>query len=217
MVDRVYNKYGETQLYRVDATRDSLEEEKGKENPEEGEGEGKPSEFANIKKKDWQQLVDKNHLWKRNLTLKTEEVRAVKILGLNLKSDPSLIKLRIFLNDGREINTAFMSLERSRALKLQTGHESSVTDLKLLTSDQILRVTIPQDEQRVDDEITRVTKPEVTLSETIKSLVARRSLLSALGVVDLKTNQVNKEILGIYITAAAVLTVIVFALFLLIL
>jgi len=212
MVDRVHNKFDPTSLQRVNAARDALEEEKDKGGQDEEDGEGKEDGFdALAEKKNWQVLFDKNSLWKRNIELKVDEIQSVKILGVNIQSDPSLVKMRVFMKDGSDVNTAFMSVSRSVAIKLKGEQRATITDLSLLTKDLSLRVTIPQDEKRVDEEITRITKAakEVTLSETMKSFISNKTWLERLGFRDPVTKSINTEIIWIYLTIVGVISVLV--------
>jgi hypothetical protein len=211
MVDKLDHLKYENQVYRVDAARDALEEEREESQGEDGE-EGKSDNFDKLKDgKELQSLFNKSHLWQRNIAIKTEDIDKIKLIALNINTEPSLLKIRVFLFDGTTIPTAFLSVSRSLALKLRSS-KSQFIEVNWLTREPVLRVTVPKNERDIDEEITKITHApkEHTLSQTLKMFVSKKSWLQKLGLQDPVSMQINNEILWVYITIVALISVLSF-------
>ena len=73
---------------------------------------------------------------------------------MNLKTDPSLLRIDIFLKGGEEISPAFLSISRILGLKMKSFNSGDEIPLNLLLVDNVLRITIP-------------ANPEIFLKEEI--------------------------------------------------
>lgn len=217
MVDRI-DKI-KPDVYRVEETQDPLEEQRKQQEHEQTEEEDGDNFDRLAHKTDWQILFDKTNLWKRNVEVKVEDIDRIQFLGLNFKTNPSLLKIRVFLYDGQVINTAFLSVSRSLALKLRERKKSATIDVNLLTSDPVLHLTIPTDEEQVDEEITRITggPREKSFSKSFKRLISKKTWMQKLGIQDPVSHGINREILGIYVTVLVVISAISFGILFLIL
>ncbi len=209
MVDRVEKT--NANLYRVDEARDSTDDQSG--NQTEGGDEAESDNFEKLANKtDWKVLFDKNSLWKRNVEIKVEDIDKVKLIGVNLKTNPALLKIRVFLFDGSVINTAFMSISRDVALKFNSM-KSATINVNQLTRESSLWLTLPVNEELVDDEITRVSvvPKERTFSTTLKMFIFKKTWMEKLGLKDPVSKSVNREIMGAYITIVALISAVTFA------
>lgn len=209
MVDNI-NKISDN-LYRVHEARDSADDEDQKRNTQDDD-DGDQDNFNKLSDKtNWKVLFDKTNLWNRNVEVKVEDIDRIKLMGLNFRTNPALLKLRVFLFDGSTINTAFISVSRSLALELKSKQGTSI-DVNKLTTENSLWLTLPTDETALDDEITRITEeqPERTFSEAVKMIISGKSLLQKIGLQDPVSKRTNYEILWIYLTVCSVVTVLVF-------
>lgn len=210
MVDRI-EKVGR-EGYRVDEARDSTDDQSGNAGTED-QGEGETDNFKKLANKtDWNVLFDKKDLWRRNVEVKVEDIDKVKLLGVNLKTNPALLKIRIFLYDSTVINTAFLAVSRDVALKFK-GASSASIDINQLTKESSLWLTMPLNEADVDEEITRITATpkERTFSTTLKLLISKKTWLEKLGIQDPVSKSINREIMGVYITVVTLISAVTFA------
>lgn len=219
MADRIDKFDPSAGVYRVDATRDSLEEEKQNQSGEEGE-ENQDSFDKLSEKTDWNLLFEKQNLWKKNIKIPVEDIASIKFLGVNIKTDPSLLNIRIALNDGQVLTQAFLPMARMQGFKFKSTPRLSELDVRQITAGPVLNVTIPADEEELNKEITKITlKPkagEVTFSQRVKNLIHRKSLIQKIGLQDPVSKNVNNEIVGIYVTILVVVVVVIFGIYILI-
>ncbi|MBF0105195.1 MAG: hypothetical protein HQM16_07695 [Deltaproteobacteria bacterium] len=197
--------------YRVDEAKDSLDEDRKRQRGDDDDAEGDKDNFdKSIDQKHLKDLYGKSDLWQRDVEVKVEDVDRIKFLGLSLKTNPALLKMRIFLFDGSVMSTAFMAVSRALAMRLKNYNSSAYLDINTLTDKPTLLVALPKKEEIVDDEITSFTKGhrEKTLSETFRMLISKKTLAQKLGITDENTKQVNSEILWVYLTVIIVVMVI---------
>ncbi|OVE81602.1 hypothetical protein BVY03_03095 [bacterium K02(2017)] len=210
MVDHIKKIVGET--YRVDEPKETLDDDGGQRHEAEEEDEQPQKDKFNQlnNNKDWRSLFDKSNLWQRNFEVKLEDIKKIKFLGLNLNTNPAILKIRVFLNDGHIIQVAFLSLSRTMALKIKKEAQTNI-DPNLLTNESSLWLTLPKDIQAVDDEITNIinTNQEKTFSQTFKMLVSKKTWLEKFGLQDPVSKRFNKEFLMIYITVIVVSLVVI--------
>lgn len=203
MVDFVPNIGPERNL--VEKTKDALEHQGrgGGQEEEAFEQKEKEDRFGKRSGKDHLEAIfDKKNAWQKNVDVKVEDVDRVKFLGVNYKTDPSLLKIRIFLFDGSVIDTAFILIARPLALKLKNLTTSAFIDVNMLTRESLLKVIVPTDEAHADDEITRVTygDSEKSLSKKLKDFIGKRTWAEKMGLKDSLNGEVRLEILAIYAT-----------------
>jgi hypothetical protein len=187
----------------------------GQEQPE-GDGEEKGDAYDKLSEKtDWNILFDKSHLWQQSIDVPIEDVQELKFISVNLKTDPCLLQIRVKLKDGTSYDPAFLSMSRTAGFKLKNQPRLSHLPVGQIVRGRILTLTVPKDEGRVREEITRVTRDprERTVSYTFKRLVSRRSLLHRLGLRDPVSQRINSEIVWIYLTIGIVVAAFVFGVY----
>src|SRR5687768_4657187 len=105
MAERI-DKKGQYEYLRVDSSAET-DKDRSQSGQEEDRDSGK-DQFQKLQDKtDWNIFLDKSHLWKKNIQINTEEIDAVIFRKLNLKTDPSLLRVDINLADGGSISPAF--------------------------------------------------------------------------------------------------------------
>lgn len=218
MADRIDKFDPNAGVYRVQETRDSLEEEQQNQGDDEGD-ENRDSFDRLSEKTDWNLLFEQQNLWKKNIEIPVEEIASIKFLGVNIKTDPSLLNIRVALNDGQVLTQAFLPIARMEGFKFKSTPRLSDLNIKQITSGAILNVTIPANEEELNKEITKITrKPktgEVTFSQRMKNLIHRKSLIQKIGLQDPVSKSVNNEIVGIYVTILVVVITVIFGIYIL--
>ncbi len=92
---------------------------------------------------DWRLLFDKSKLWKRNIQVSRDEVKKVVFRKINLKTDPSLLRVDVELNGGETISPAFLSISRSVGLKIKNLQAGDTIPDDLIFQKDILSITTP--------------------------------------------------------------------------
>ena len=181
------------------------------------QGEGKDAYGALHEKTDWHLLFEKSRLWKQNIQIGRDEINEVLFQKINLKTDPSLLRVDITLKDGEKISPAFVSISRETGFKIKHLMKGEPIPREIILKDNFLRITIPADPQLfAREEVTAggpvKPKPEVlpkVLEETTITRYLGRPLLEALKLKDSVTGKLRTEILLIY-----GVSVLIFSLFL---
>lgn len=212
MVERI-SKINPHEHARVDESKDATEDEGQNSAEEQGDepGDFAPGDGFNRlqDKTDWKILLDHPQSQQKRIEVGVDDVAELKFLHINLKTNPSLLNLKVKLKDGSEFPSAYFSIARHMALSFQHADYGSRVDAADLTETEGLTFFVP-DVREVDDEVTRVTEPpERTFSQTMK-LLMRKTLLQKIGVQD-ETRHANPEIVWAYVTAAVVAASIAFA------
>lgn len=199
MVDFVPKVNPETDL--IQKTKDALDEEK-RQGAEEEDLQQEKKSSDQFGKGELKGIFDKKSAWQKTIEIKVEDIDRIKFLGVNYKTDPSLLKIRVFLYDGSVINTAFLFVARTLALKLKNLASSAYIDVNWLTRESALKFTIPVDEKHADEEITRVTQGagEKSFSQKLKNLIVQRTWAQKLGLKNPDTGELNVEIVWVYVT-----------------
>jgi hypothetical protein len=211
MPDRIDKFSFNDQVYRVDARRDAMEEQQKDTGQEGGDEEKEKDHFDKLSEKtDWHVLFDKQNLWNRNIEIHADEIQSIEFLGLNLRTDPSLLNISVHMTDGTVIPTAFLAIARSMGLKFKNLQKHTSLAIGDITRDENVRVTIPIDEDEMGEEITRLTKEPKEKSLTQKLRRLNKTWIQKLGIQDPVSKRINNEILGIYFTVLAVLSVVIF-------
>ncbi|MCP5464708.1 MAG: hypothetical protein H7A33_06770 [Deltaproteobacteria bacterium] len=204
MVERVPKTELNANTYRVDESKDATDDQSGNQQSQDQEGgEGKSDAFERLSEKtNWQVLFNKKELWQRNKEISLEDVDKIKFLAVNLKSNPALLTIRLFLVEDQVISTAFLAVPRTLAMQIKAQGVGSHIDPHLLSQDGKIRVTLPADDDMMDEEITRITNDpkEKSLSTTLRMLVPQKNWWQRLGIQDPVSHEINKEILIIYLT-----------------
>lgn len=209
MVDRIEKLNPDP--YRIQESKDATDDNSG--NKQDAESDNDADNFDKLNNKtDWQILFDKTDLWKQNTQVKLEDIDKIKLLGVNFKTNPALLNVRVFLFDGNVISSAYLSVPRELALKIKNMPKLSHLDVNMLTRESSLWLTTPKEGIVVDDEITKISheQHEKTFSQTFKRLISRKNLVQRLGMQDPVSKRVNNEIIWIYLTALVVISAILF-------
>lgn len=117
-----------------------------------GQEESSQDGYAAFQEKtDWRLLFDQSKLWKKNIQVHDDEIEKILFRKINLKTDPSLLRVDIHLKTGEIITPAFISLSRMNGLKIKHFNSGEEIPHKLLSPDPILRITIPSQPELFDD------------------------------------------------------------------
>lgn len=137
MVDRI-DKTFQREPWVVESPTESDREKQS------GQGESSQDGYAAFQEKtDWRLLFDQSKLWKKNIQVHDDEIEKILFRKINLKTDPSLLRVDIHLKTGEVISPAFISLSRMNGLKIKHLKSGEEVSSKLLSQDPILRITIP--------------------------------------------------------------------------
>lgn len=145
MVDRI-DKTFQREPWVVESPTESDREKQS------GQGESSHDGYAAFQEKtDWRLLFDQSKLWKKNIQVHDDEIEKILFRKINLKTDPSLLRVDIHLKTGEIIMPAFISLSRMNGLKIKHLKSGEEVSYKLLSQDPILRITIPTQPELFDD------------------------------------------------------------------
>ena len=212
MVDRV-DKIRFPEVRRVNPSDDALEDRNRRGQGQEAAEEDEDGFNLISDRTDWQILFDQPHLWQQGLELMVDEIRALSFLGVNLKTDPSLLKVRAELLDGSIYQEAYLSVPRSFGMQIKILPRFSPIPLGKLTAGKSIWLTVPKDVAAVREEITRVTRVEKSFSRTFKRYLSHKSWLQRLAIQDPVSRRYNSEIIGIYTILFVIFGLFVFGLF----
>jgi len=109
---------------------------------------------------DWRLLFDKSKLWKKNIQVLKDELKRIIFRKINLKTDPSLLRVDIELASGEMISPAFVSISRLDAFKIKSLRSGDVIPEAFLLRDGVLHINIPTNPQLFDDEKKAPAKAE---------------------------------------------------------
>ena len=153
MVDRI-DKTANLEPWRVQ------EATSAKKDSNSGEQDGSKDAFAALHEKtDWHLLFEKSRLWKQNIQVGRDEIAEVLFQKINLKTDPSLLRVDIILKDGGKISPAFVSVSRGDGFKIKNLTTGKAIPPELILRDNFLRITIPADPKMfAQEEVTQVGK-----------------------------------------------------------
>lgn len=233
MVDRI-QKPSDTEYLRVEASAES--EDRGGQDEEEQEEESSTDEFSSFHEKtDWQVLFDKSKLWKKNIALSQDEIEQVIFRKVNLKTDPSLLRVDIVLSDGEVIAPAFMAISRMQGLQVKSIPSGQEIPLNKIFVGHTINITIPTNpelfQEKTPSAIKTSTKKtpspsptppqtpaknlddtdDTVTESTLTSLNPRLNWKDILKPVDPENQKIRLEIVSIYALIAVLLTLIVFA------
>lgn len=108
-------------------------------------------------KTDWQLLLNKSQLWKKNIQVLKEEIRQVLFRKVNLKTDPSLLRVDIELVNGDVISPAFLLVSRLDAFKIKRLKSGDAIPENFLYRNGALNITIPSDPKLFGDGTVKTT------------------------------------------------------------
>lgn len=214
MVDRI-SKINPHDHPRVDETKDSTDDEGQSQDTNEEEGFAQPDGFNKlIDKTNWQILLDQPRQNQKKIIVALSDLSEMRFLKINLKTNPSLLNVKVFLKDGMTYPSAYISIPRHRTVAFQHLRQNAVIDARDVTDDDKVTLFVPDLKMDFKDEITRVTNPsqERTFSQTIKLLV-KKTWIQKIGIQDPETHKTNAEIATAYLTVAVVVLSLVFAIY----
>lgn len=144
MADRI-DKISSNEAWRVQETKDSRKNSE-EQNQDQNQQSKDQDQFEHLHDKtDWNLLLEKSRLWKKNYQIPLSDIDQVIFRKVNLKTDPSLLRIEVHTNSGEIIDPAFIAIDRMNALKIKNLESGNPMNLDLITKDTILRITVPRD------------------------------------------------------------------------
>lgn len=159
-----------------------------------GQETGKDAFRAFGEKTDWELLFDKSRLWRRGIRVTRDEIGQVFFRKINLKTDPSLLRVDVQLKGGETISPAFVSISRATGLKIKNLIPGDPIPEEYVLNNDILYITVPanpelfrEEERKIREESKKTAAP--TDEATVKKKTGpganlmRPEMLLAAGVV----------------------------------
>lgn len=210
MVDRI-DKVTSDHL-RIEAARDSLEEERNQ--PEAGdeseEGENQDVFSKSARETLWEDGHNQTQF--RDLNLEAGEVEGLLLEGVLLKTDPAWLKVKVILRRGGWVHGAYLPLPRATAMRFKSISAGRRLDHKAFLKNGILSLKVDDKAPTSSEELTTMSPREHTLSRTLRLL--KLNWWHRLGMVDPVTGSRNLEIILAYTTVFVVLSAILFSIWL---
>lgn len=206
MVDNI-NKIG-SNPYRVDEAKESMDDEEkrqGKQDDDQQDSQKEHDAFdASQEQNRLRNLLAHTHPNQKEIEVPVQDIDQIKLLNVDISSEPAHLKMRVFLYDGAELPLAYLPVSRTLAMSLKSM-QNKLVDVSKITPDPKLWLTVPASgvkEHDWDEDVTRITKDvkEKSLSRTIKMYVKKKSLLQKLGIQNADSNSLNNEIFLVYLT-----------------
>ena len=148
-------------------------------------------------------LFNKSRLWKKNIQIPERDIDQIFFRKLNLKTDPSLLRVDMKLKSGENVSPAFLTLARAEAFKIKHLATGEPLPLKHVLQDKSVWVTLPSDPKMFEEVATQVEKKEEeTQMQTEEENFGDATLLSTVG----KSPRFSIEIILVY----GVLAVVIF-------
>ncbi len=117
---------------------------------------------------DWNILFDKSKLWKRNIQVLKEEIQKLIFRKINLKTDPSLLRLDIELIGGEIITPAFVAISRMNAFRIKHLKNGDIIPPDFLIKDGTLTVNIPTNPKLFEEIKVKDTEKKIELNGKAK-------------------------------------------------
>ena len=176
MVDRL-DKVDRLEAWRV---QEAPESKKGEAQEQES---GKDAFAALNERTDWKLLFEKSRLWKRNIQVTSDEIDKVFYVKINLKTDPSLLRIDILLKGGATISPAFMSVSRMIGLKIKNLKMGDPIPEEYILSNKMLRITVPADPSLFAGEKRPAKEPVSPDDPTVVEQGARKKIPAEIWLV----------------------------------
>ena|SRR3990167_8624927 len=183
-----------------------------------GQDTGQDAFQALGEKTDWELLFDKSRLWKRGIQVAKDEIEKVIFRKINLKTDPSLLRVDVELKGGETISPAFVSIYRAVGLKIKNIRSGDRVPEEYLLNNNILYITVPsnpklfiEEEKRIGEESkkTFADDGEATVKKTRPAGGKGLAGLIPPGIIDPQTNRLRPEMLLVYGVALLTLALII--------
>ncbi|MBI2339110.1 MAG: hypothetical protein HYU99_01925 [Deltaproteobacteria bacterium] len=142
-------------------------------------------------KTDWELLFDKSRLWKRGIQVARDEIGAIVFRKINLKTDPSLLRVDVELKGGGNISPAFVSISRATGLKIKNLQPGDRIPEEQVLHNDILYITVPanpelfrEEEKKIAGESKKTSVPaeEATVKKNVTPDPLRPEMLLVYGV-----------------------------------
>lgn len=183
-----------------------------------GQENGKDAFQALSEKTDWELLFDKSRLWKRGIQVTDEEIERIVFRKINLRTDPSLLRVDVELKGGEIISPAFVSISRAVGLQIKNLGSGDQIPGEHVLNNNILYITVPanpklfnEEEKRIGEESqkTSANEAEATIKKKKPLLEKKLARLVSLGLVDPQTSRLRPEMLLVYGVVLLTLTFII--------
>lgn len=187
---------------------------------EQGQQETGKDAFASLSEKtDWKLFFGKNQLWKKNIQVQKEEIENIIFKKINLKTDPSLLRIDVELTGGEKISPAFLAVPRALGLQLKNLKPGDLIQEKYLMKDNTLRLTVPTNPKWFTEaEKKQKAIPKAPVDESDEATV-KRNKMSRLGNLlalrDPQTHQIRLETVLVYGIAGLLLILFIGGFFIL--
>ncbi|MDO8519586.1 MAG: hypothetical protein Q7T11_05425 [Deltaproteobacteria bacterium] len=173
-----------------------------------GEQDGSKDAFAALHDKtDWRLLFEKSRLWKQNIQIGRDEIAEVLFQKINLKTDPSLLRVDILLKAGGKISPAFVSISRALGFKIKQLNPGDPIPANIILRDNFLRITVPVDPKIFSGEVKAAPPP--SQREVEETTITKSLLQFDLSLRDPETGKLRAEVMIIYGVALFALTFII--------
>lgn len=156
---------------------------------------------------DWKLFFDKSRLWNKNIQVLRDEISQIVFQKINLKTDPSLLRLDIHLDGGTVLSPAFVSITRGESLKFKTLLPGQTIPVENLIKDKTLHVMVPTNPQQFLEEEKKLQQrqrqiPRVALSEDTTTVIKSRvngPPVNAFSLRDARTGRLRLDVLTLYL------------------
>ncbi len=214
MVERIEKKEA-FEYWQVEAAAQTHKDRK------EGEGSSQDQYKNPFETTDWNLFFDKSRLWNKNIQILKEEISQIVFQKINLKTDPSLLRVNIHLNGGEIISPAFISIKRNESLKFKTLPPGQLLPLESILKDKTLHVMVPtnpsqflEEEKKLQQKQKRILTPASALTEDTTTVIKpnRAAKSHAFSLKDTKTGKIRADVLTLYLVSAALLCLLLIGL-----
>lgn len=216
MVDRINNIPPVGEHLRVDETRDSLEEEDQK-----GGGQGTDDEPVTtvpsdgfdraLDRTNWKVYLEQPRQNQRKVVVPVGQIQEMRFLKINLRTNPSLLNVKVLLNNASLLSSAYLSVPRHMAMTFEGYRVGDVIDVSEVSSDPVLSFFVADLKNQPGEEVTRVTdRAERTFSRTVKMML-KKTWRQQMGLEDPETRMANREVILVYVTLAVIVLFFIFA------
>lgn len=195
MAERIHG-LERSNTYRVDAADDSNRQgthDHQQDDDQHEEQKKKLSEdtFSGFDEKtNWKNFLDHSRLWKKSIEIPKHNIDRIYFSKLNIKSDPSLLRVNIRLKDGSSIKPGFVSMSREMAIKCQHLKPGTPMSFETISMEDILRVTLPQESQNFNHQLQNLSNTKIN-PKIEKGVIG--SILSSLSLINPKTGGLRVE------------------------
>lgn len=218
MVDRIDKSIRVDDPWKIQSTAETYKEK--------GDQESSKDEFSGFQEKtDWNLLFDRSKLWKKNIQLQGSEIQSIVFRKINLKTDPSLLRIDVVLNGGEKISPAFLAISRAQGLQIKNLHSGDLVDPALLLQNESMTVTIPtnpdifKEAEAPPARMPRQQAPQKTAAGDDGEKTVKAPLMPGigkkLGVLDPFSGRLKAEITWVYGIGLLIFSILIWGFFLL--